>query len=122
MNEIDILKDLVSFNTIKDKENQKILNYVEQFLSKLGFNNYKIATTPNEISYKSTGHIWNAVYYDNKWVHIDLTWDDPVSKDKKDYLFHTYFLVTTEAMKEADEGETVIEEHNFNPLFYLEFN
>ena len=92
------------------------------FLSKLGFNNYKIATTPNEISYKSTGHIWNAVYYDNKWVHIDLTWDDPVSKDKKDYLFHTYFLVTTEAMKEADEGETVIEEHNFNPLFYLEFN
>ena len=41
MNEIDILKDLVSFNTIKDKENQKILNYVEQFLSKLGFKTLK---------------------------------------------------------------------------------
>lgn len=37
MNEINILKDLVSFNTIKDKENKKFLNYVEQFLSKLGF-------------------------------------------------------------------------------------
>ena len=41
MDEIDILKDLVSFNTIKDKENQKILNYVEQFLSKLGFKTLK---------------------------------------------------------------------------------
>ena len=92
------------------------------FLTKLGFNNYKVATTPDEISYSSTGHIWNALYYDNSWVHIDLTWDDPVSSDQKDYLFHTYFLVTTEAMEEADKGETVIEEHNFNKLFYLEFN
>ena len=92
------------------------------FLTKLGFNNYKVATTPDEISYSSTGHIWNALYYDNSWVHIDLTWDDPVSSDQKDYLFHTYFLLTTEAMEEADKGETVIEEHNFNKLFYLEFN
>ena len=92
------------------------------FLTKLGFNNYKVATTPDEISYSSTGHIWNALYYDNSWVHSDLTWDDPVSSDQKDYLFHTYFLVTTEAMEEADKGETVIEEHNFNKLFYLEFN
>ena len=63
-----------------------------------------------------------AVYLNDEWLHIDLTWDDPVSSDGKDYLFHTYFLVSTEAMKEADQGETVIEEHNFNPLFYLEFN
>ena len=41
MNEINILKDLVSFNTIKDKENKKFLNYVEQFLSKLGFKTLK---------------------------------------------------------------------------------
>lgn len=98
------------------------------FLTKLGFDNYKIATTPEEISYSSTGHIWNAVkMWDEKekvwkWLHIDLTWDDPVGNDGKDYLFHTYFLVTTEAMQEADKGETEIEEHNFNKLFYLEFN
>ena len=92
------------------------------FLTKLGYNNFKVATTPDEISYSSTGHIWNAVYFDGAWLHIDLTWDDPVSSDGKDYLFHTYFLVSTEAMKEADQGETVIEEHNFNPLYYLEFN
>lgn len=91
------------------------------FLTKIGFNNFKVATTPDEISYSTTGHIWNAVYLNDEWLHIDLTWDDPVSSDGKDYLFHTYFLVSTEAMKEADQGETVIEEHNFNPLFYLEF-
>ena len=92
------------------------------FLTKLGFDNFKVATTPDEISYSSTGHIWNAVLFEDKWLHIDLTWDDPVSNDGKDYLFHTYFLVTTEAMKEADQGETVIEEHNFDSLYYLEFN
>ena len=25
-------------------------------------------------------------------------------------------------VKDADDGETVIEEHNFNSLYYLEFN
>ena len=92
------------------------------FLSRLNFNNYKIATTPDEISYKATGHVWNAVNIDDKWLHLDLTWDDPVASDKRDYLFHTYFLVTTEEMKEADKGKTTIEEHNFNSLYYLEFN
>lgn len=92
------------------------------YLTKLGFDNYKIATTPEEISYSDSGHIWNAVFYNGNWVHIDLTWDDPVSSDGKDYLFHTYFLVSTEAMDEADGGKTTIEEHNFNKLYYLEFN
>lgn len=92
------------------------------FLTKMGFDNYKIATTPDEISYSATGHIWNAVKVNDEWLHLDLTWDDPVSNDSKDYLFHTYFLKTTEEVKDADDGETVIEEHNFNSLYYLEFN
>lgn len=37
MGEIEILKDLVKFNTIKDKENEKVINYIEQFLKKLNF-------------------------------------------------------------------------------------
>lgn len=92
------------------------------FLSKMNFDNYKIATTPEEISYSSTGHIWNVVKVEGKWLHVDLTWDDPVSNDGKDYLFHTYFLKTTEEMKKSDNGNTVIEDHNFNTLYYLEFN
>lgn len=96
------------------------------FLTKMGFNNYKIATTPEEISYAATGHIWNAVYVQDEegnfsWRHLDLTWDDPVSSDGKDNLFHDYFLVTTEGMHSADNKGTAIEEHNFNPRYYLEF-
>lgn len=92
------------------------------YLTKLGINNYKIATTPDEISYSDSGHIWNAVYYNNKWLHLDLTWDDPVSNDKKDYLFHNYFLIDNKQLEEADNGKTVIEEHHFNKIYYLEFN
>lgn len=37
MEEFKILKDLVKFNTIKDKENKDIINYIEKYLIKLGF-------------------------------------------------------------------------------------
>lgn len=37
MKEFEILKKLVSFNTIKDKENEEILNYIEDYLIGLGF-------------------------------------------------------------------------------------
>lgn len=32
-----VLKDLVSFNTISDKENKKIIDYLESYLANLGF-------------------------------------------------------------------------------------
>lgn len=37
MQEYKILKDLIKFNTIKDKENSNIINYLEEFLSNLNF-------------------------------------------------------------------------------------
>lgn len=37
MKEYKILKDLIKFNTIKDKENSNIINYLEEFLSKFNF-------------------------------------------------------------------------------------
>ena len=90
-------------------------------LSKLNYENFKVATTSEEISYESNGHIWNAVKIDNEWLHLDLTWDDPVSTDGKDYLYHKYFLVSTEEMLEADSGNVKVEEHNFNKSIYQEF-
>jgi len=90
-------------------------------LSKLGYKNFKVATTANEISYKSNGHVWNAVLIDDEWLHLDLTWDDPVSIDGKNYLYHKYFLVSTEEMNEADSGNVKVEEHNFNKSIYQEF-
>ena len=37
MNEIQILKDLVKFDTIKDKENKEILDYIQNYFKNLGF-------------------------------------------------------------------------------------
>ncbi len=90
-------------------------------LSKLGYENFKVATTSEEISYESNGHVWNAVKIGDEWLHLDLTWDDPVSNDGKDYLYHKYFLVTTEEMKKSDNGAVTVEEHNFNKAIYQEF-
>ena len=37
MEKYKILKDLVKFNTIKDKENKEIIEYIEKYLKNLGF-------------------------------------------------------------------------------------
>ena len=37
MEKYKILKDLVKFNTIKDKENKEIIEYIENYLKNLGF-------------------------------------------------------------------------------------
>jgi len=84
------------------------------FLNKLGYENFKIATT-NE----TTGHVWNVVKINNEWLHLDLTWDDPVSSDGKDYLYHKYFLINTEGLMKADENITS-KEHDFNRAIYSE--
>ena len=39
--EYKILKDLIKFNTIKDKENKEILDYIESYLLKIGFKTEK---------------------------------------------------------------------------------
>ena len=89
------------------------------FLEKLNIPNFKVAMTPEEGSTDS-GHVWNAVYLDGKWLHLDLTWDDPVATDGKDYLQHKYFLVTTPQLRKADSGEVVVTEHNYKTNIYLE--
>lgn len=90
------------------------------FLEKLNIVNYKIATTP-PLDSEVQGHVWNAVYVDNEWLHLDLTWDDPVSNDGKDYLQHKYFLVNNEELRKSDEGEVEVLEHLYDPSIYLEF-
>ena len=79
-------------------------------LDKLGINNYKVA---------SDTHVWNAFYMNDKWWHVDLTWDDPVVKDatgnKKDKLEHTFFKIDTETLDGFN-----IENHSFDKSIYIE--
>ena len=75
-------------------------------LDRLGIKNFKIA---------SDNHIWNAVYMDSTWYHLDLTWDDPVTSDKSDVLEYNFFMITTEELKGIKTNY-----HNYNKNIYSE--
>ncbi len=90
------------------------------FLDKMNIKNYKIATELMQTDI--TGHVWNAVYLDGKWLHLDLTWDDPVSSSGTDYLQHKYFLITDKELKDIDNsGDIIIKDHIYNGRIYREF-
>lgn len=58
------------------------------FLDKLNIINYKVSNDQ---------HIWNLVYLDGEWYHLDLTWDDPVSD--KNITRDNYFLITSKTLE-----------------------
>ena len=68
--------------------------------------NYKIS---NSI------HIWNLVYLNGEWLHLDLTWDDPVTTDGSNILLHRFFLITTDELMKLDKNG-----HDFNSIYYPE--
>ena len=76
-------------------------------LDKLGLENFRISTT---------NHVWNAVKLDNKYYHLDLTWDDPTTDTGKDLLLYDYYLITTDQLKKIDKDK----KHEFNPVYYQE--
>lgn len=110
----------------KDRSDNKIINYESDnaygvlienyglcggytdammlFLEKIGIKSIKISTE---------NHIWNYVYLNNKWLHLDLTWDDPISSDNKDVLDDTYFLINDSELKEIEKFE-----HNYDESVY----
>ncbi len=85
-------------------------------LDKLEIPNFKVS---------SSNHVWNAVYLDNKWYHLDLTWDDPVTTTGKDLLEHSYFLISTEELRNQDlknnNSNDDQNNHYFDENIYLEF-
>lgn len=88
------------------------------FLTEMGYDNYKVATTET-LNSTTEGHIWNAVKINDEWLHLDLTWDDPVSSDGKNYLYHKYFLIDTEELITADSNITS-KDHIFDETIYSE--
>lgn len=76
------------------------------FLEKLNIDNYKIT---------SDNHVWNLVNLNNKWLHLDLTWDDPVTSDGSERLEEIFFLITDKRLKQLN-----VDEHNYDKNVYLE--
>ena len=76
------------------------------FLDKFNINNYKIATND---------HIWNLVFINNNWLHLDLTYDDPVVSDGSQMLLKDILLINTNSLKSLNTKL-----HNFDTLIYTE--
>lgn len=77
---------------------------MEIFLDKMNIINYKISNEE---------HIWNLVYLDGKWYHLDLTWDDPISDININR--DTYFLISTKTLEKINDGT-----HTFDKNIYSE--
>ena len=52
----------------------------------------------------SINHMWNIVQIDGEWYHLDATWNDPMP-DRPGYARHIFFLLSTDAMRSAENGE-----------------
>ena len=100
-------------NTISNKANGALINkkalcsgYTDSFallLDRLNIPNFKIT---------SDEHVWNAVYLNKKWVHIDVTWDDDEVNPNNN---RNFFMISTKKLLELDKKE-----HNFDNKLYLE--
>lgn len=79
------------------------------FLDRFGVKNYRVA---------SSTHVWNAALINNKWYHLDLTWDDPITTGTNiDTLTHQFYLIDTEKLENYQ-----IKEHNYNKFIYRELS
>lgn len=74
------------------------------FLNKLNIENYKISNDT---------HIWNLVYLNGVWSHLDATWDDPISKFNENR--DTYFLINYDELVNLDNNT-----HSFDKTIYRE--
>ena len=79
---------------------------MQLYLEKMNIKSFRIS---------SEEHVWNAVYYNNEWYHLDITWDDPVVDDGSDHITHNYFLIDTNKLQEIEPKQ-----HNFNEEHYYE--
>lgn len=80
---------------------------MELFLEEMGIKSYKIS---------SDQHVWNAVYLDGKWVHLDLTWDDPVVSSGENLLEHNFFLIDTSTLLALEQTEHIFDQNIYSEL------
>ena len=78
-------------------------------LARLGVKNFKVA---------SKEHVWNAVYVNEAWSQIDLTWDDPIVQNGAtitDNIRHKFYMIDTPTLLSYDTLE-----HDFDDKVYIE--
>ena len=106
-------EDLNAYNLFYEKK-AKCFGYADAMaiiLDRLGVKTFKIG---------SSAHVWNVVYLNDEWSHIDVTWDDPIVINNAtitNTIRHKFYMIDTKTLLEYDE-----EEHNFNQKVYLELS
>lgn len=79
------------------------------FLDRFDIKNYKISTDT---------HVWNAIYINDNWLHLDLTWDDPVLENSsQDTLLHKFYLIDTKKLEDYK-----ITDHEYDKTIYSELS
>lgn len=76
------------------------------FLYQLEIPNFRVS---------ADNHVWNLVYLNDTWLHLDATWDDPVTNTGEQLLIYDYFLIPYKKLLETDPVE-----HKFNLEIYSE--
>ncbi len=82
--------------------------YAKSFMIFMLVNNVECNTIAG---YANEDHAWNQVRIDGEWYNVDVTWDDPVTRDTGtgeliDTLSYTYFLVNDDIMIESHTPES----------------
>ena len=99
--------------TISNKANGALINNVALcsgytdafalFMDELGIENFKVSTE---------NHVWNVIYFNDQWLHVDVTWDDDEVNNK---TTHYFFLIDTVDLLDKDKTD-----HSFNQELFLE--
>lgn len=80
---------------------------MELFLEEMGIKSYKVS---------SDEHVWNAVHINQDWLHLDLTWDDPVVNTGENVLSHDFFLIDTPTLLNLEQTEHIFNENIYSEL------
>lgn len=80
---------------------------MELFLEKMGVKSFKVS---------SENHVWNAVYVNNTWLNLDLTWDDPITSTNEDLLEENFFLITTSRLNQLEPTQHIFDQTIYSEL------
>ncbi len=80
---------------------------MQLFLEKMNVKSFRVS---------SDQHVWNALYYNNRWVNLDLTWDDPVISDGSEALEHNFFLIDTSKLQSIEKTEHYFDTNDYPEL------